>query len=127
MNQGLKLVVRPRWVNWHQAKETARLNGGRLLTYREVLRWANAEPLELDIWIDRMEHDRAQCFDASKQDVRFKLPEERALLVMLVDPIQQRKIIETQQLKAAEREAQYKRLRKQRMYRPSKFNPFQNH
>lgn len=123
MKTTLKLVVRPRMIPWHEAKELARLNGGRLLNYSEVMKWANNEPLELDIWIDRMEHDRAQYFDALKQDVRFKPPEMKCLLVMLVDPAEQRKMLEQQQSAAQKRERKYKLLKRQRLYRSSQFKP----
>lgn len=96
----MKLIVKPQYVTWSEAKRLAHLLDGRLVSYREMMRWANNEAIEIDIWIDHKDVDRAQYFDATKQDIRFKELNEKCLLVYLADP---RKI---KLLKQLEREKQ---------------------
>lgn len=82
----MKLIIKPQFLDWDHAKAMATSLGGRLITYAEMARWSKNEPVEIDIWIDHKMGDRAQYFDAQKQDIRFKPRNEQCLLVMLVDP-----------------------------------------
>lgn len=106
----MKLIVKPALVTWNEAKSTAHQHGGRLLEPKEVLRWSDKEPIEIDIWLDPqdLEQDAASYFNALKQDIRYKPKEERCLLVYLADP----ETIRVQKAQARIAEERENRLRK---------------
>jgi hypothetical protein len=105
----MKLIVKPQYVTWGEAKRLAHLLDGRLVSYREMMRWSNNEAIEIDIWIDHKAEDRAQYFDAAKQDIRFKELNEKCLLVFLADP-KKMKLLKQLELEKQQLESQTRKL-----------------
>ena len=110
----MKLIIKPQYIDWDQARAMATKLGGRMLTYKEMTRWSNNEAVEIDIWIDQKMDDRGQYFDAKKQDIRFKYRNEKCLLVMLVDPKRIKKLKEAHLADSERKEQMRRRLKRLR-------------
>ena len=104
----MKLIIRPRYVTWNEAKAIANAAGGRLFSYRELSSWSNVQQIDIDIWIDRKMDDQGQYFDATKQDIRLKPLHEKCLLVFWADP----KRIKSMREEAEEKEMKTDALRR---------------
>lgn len=83
-----KLIVKPQFLTWYDAKNEARLHCGRLLRPREIERWAKKELINVDVWLDfenEGEPDYANYYDSKGQTSKYQPKVKLALLVILAD------------------------------------------